>query len=87
MAQTPKDLFHTDYVNEEYASILTHYGTTHLCTCSHIQDFSDALHSDDRDIEAIDASPTASNTNLASTPRVRKVSALSDFAPINVTLP
>lgn len=68
--EAPADLFDSGYVDE-----------------SHIQAFINALQSDDLDgHEALSAaSPrTVPSSPVPQSPRVRKVSALSDFAPINL---
>ncbi|KAG2152274.1 patatin-domain-containing protein [Suillus cothurnatus] len=68
--EAPAELFDSAYVNE-----------------SHIQAFINALQSDDLDgHDALSAaSPhTVPSSPVPQSPRVRKVSALSDFAPINL---
>ncbi|KIJ56666.1 hypothetical protein M422DRAFT_22815 [Sphaerobolus stellatus SS14] len=52
----------------------------------HIRAFNEALQSDERDQETTEASP-GPGSPIGGVPRIRKVSALSDFAPINVTIP
>lgn len=51
---------------------------------SHIRSFSDALGADELVLDQGDASPNVPGSPLASVTRVRKVSALSDFAPVNM---
>ncbi|KAG1754072.1 patatin-domain-containing protein [Suillus paluster] len=68
--EEPEGLFDSDYVDE-----------------SHIQAFINALQSDDLDgHDALSAaSPnTVPSSPVPQSPRVRKVSALSDFAPVNL---
>ncbi|KAG2367348.1 acyl transferase/acyl hydrolase/lysophospholipase [Suillus spraguei] len=70
--EAPTDLFDSGYVNE-----------------SHIQAFINALQSDDLDgHDALSAASPhtvpSSPVTVPQSPRVRKVSALSDFAPINL---
>lgn len=60
----------------------TYYGCTHR----HIQAFSDALGADEllNDHQGYTSSPNIPGTPVSPAPRVRKVSALSDFAPVNL---
>ncbi|EIW76130.1 patatin-domain-containing protein [Coniophora puteana RWD-64-598 SS2] len=54
---------------------------------AHIQAFAQALQTDDLTIDTSIASPTAyPSTPVPQSPRVRKVSALSDFAPVNIKI-
>jgi hypothetical protein len=61
---------------------------TYLCTASHIsrhiRSFSDALGADELVLDQGDTSPNVPSTPISSVTRVRKVSALSDFAPVNM---
>lgn len=63
-------------------SAFTSYGYTHR----HIQAFSDALGADEllNDHQGYTSSPNIPGTPVSPAPRVRKVSALSDFAPVNL---
>lgn len=59
---------------------------TLLLPVRHIRAFRAALNGEDQDAELDIDSPSTSHATIPRM-RIRKVSALSDFAPINVTLP
>ncbi|KZT05528.1 patatin-domain-containing protein [Laetiporus sulphureus 93-53] len=51
---------------------------------SHMQAFAEALRTEDYDLNDQPSADSVSVRSGATTPRVRKISALSDFAPVNV---
>jgi len=85
---TLEELLAEDYVVESYVQRpCTPDRGLQLFAYSHIEAFAHALHSDEAFFEHIagDASsPNIPGTPLSSALRIRKVSALSDFAPVNL---
>jgi hypothetical protein len=82
------DLLSADYVEEAYVVIqyLSELASYYVIFHSHIQAFSDALGADEllNDHQEYASSPNIPGTPVSPAPRVRKVSALSDFAPVNL---
>lgn len=85
-----KTLLAQDYVNESCVLLLCRMcnllNTWTLCSYRHMEAFSHALQLDESyfDHQGDAASPQIPGTPVSSSSRIRKVSALSDFAPVNL---